>query len=142
MWRFSKSIGCGLFLLCWALATPSPILAQSMNSPESAQSSLASSDILSQDDLRTGVTLLLKEVSPELKPTLIQVLKDSSARLKQGSEALSDQKLLWMQDQTQLIVLSLKISDERMAREIDKWIWVGIAVLTAYAIEEARYNWK
>lgn len=145
MWRFSKSIGVSFLVFWLVLFLPFSIQAQSETSSPSSLQGSVSSDILSAEDLEAKVTLLLTTVSPELKPTLIEVLKDSSARQKMASAELTKQKMLWIQDQAQLTALSKKIEKERTEREIQKWEYVSAAVvitLVADVCVRAITTWK
>jgi len=142
MWRRLSALL--LSFLLSACLSPSSAFAQDStggkSSPDSS-SSAGSSQLLSEDALKAAVTKLLTGVSPELKPTLIQVLTDSSARQKLASKALTQaqddlakQKALWIQAQVQLTTLSQKIESERMVTAVDKWLWVGGTALTAVAV--------
>ena len=142
MWsRSSKNIGCGLLVLWLLLALSSPVLAQSANSSVPESPPVDSSLILSKADLTADVLTLLREISPELKPTLIAVLQDSEARQRMASDALTKaqadfqtQKELWTTAQVQLKTLSDKIAKERAAEDGERWKWALIAASTALAV--------
>ncbi len=73
-------------------------------------------------------------ISPELKPTLIAVLKDSSARLKKGSQELETQRQRWTTAQAQLTELSKRIAEERAAEEGERWKDGAVAFLAGSVI--------
>ena len=126
----SRGTGFG-WIAAWALlAFSSPALAQSQPSSPQALPSSVSSAILSESELQAKVSALLAGLSPELKPTLIAVLKESSARLKQGSEALVRQEELWTTAQAQLTALSKRIATERAVEEGERWK-VGVGAFLA-----------
>lgn len=142
MWSNSlRNIGSGLSVFWLLLALSSPALAQSASSSAPESPPADGLPILSKADLTADMLTLLREISPELKPTLTAVLQDSEARQRMASDALTKaqadsemQKELWTMAQGQLQTLSDKIAKERAVEDLERWKWALIAASSALAV--------